>query len=58
MFWKIWSKWLKIVQSEEDVVKEDVAKVIHEFEESIRTKKVTLAYHKAEAENVVNASAS
>ena len=34
-------KWLKIVQSKEDAVKEDVAKVIHEFEESIRNKKVT-----------------
>ena len=31
----------KTVQSEEDVVKEDVAKVIHEFEESIKNKKVT-----------------
>ena len=28
------SKSLKTVQSEEDAVKEDVAKVIHEFEES------------------------
>ena len=40
-FLKIQSKQLKTVQSEEDVVKEDVAKVIHEFEESIKNKKVT-----------------
>ena len=31
-------KWLKTVQREEDVI---VARVIHEFEESIRNKKVT-----------------
>ena len=40
-FLKIQSKWLKTVQSEEDAVKEDVAKVIHEFTESIKNKKVT-----------------
>ena len=33
-------KWQKIVQSEENAVKEDVARVIHEFEESIKSKKV------------------
>ena len=35
------SKWLTTVQSKEDVVKEDVARVIYEFKESIRNKKVT-----------------
>ena len=37
---KIWSKLLKTVQSKKDAVKEDVARVIYKFEESIKNKKV------------------